>query len=712
MKQILEWLGNREGEKEWFPVSVPGNIQHDYGIYKGFGDIHYADNVDVYRALEEDAWYYTAQFDVKARKGRRMFFVSEGIDYQCEIRLNGVLLCEHEGMFSRIEVELTENLREGANELEIRILPHPVGAYARGTGREEAAMSCKSAVDYGWDWHPRLLSSGLWQEAWLESRDGGEIGGCSVSYRLNEELDTAFVSFAVECEEKVLIQVFDREERCVYEGTDKMFPLKNVKLWWCNGQGEPYLYRYRVSSSADEKTGLMGFRTIELVMNGGSWEEPSSFPKSRSTPPVTIRLNGRKIFGMGSNWVRPELFPGTVTRETYEPLLLMAKDAHMNLLRCWGGSEIQKEDFYTLCDELGIMVWQEFPLACNAYPDEEHYLTVLKQEAEAVIRRLRRHPCLALWCGGNELFNKWSGMTDQSHALRLLNSLCYELDRDTPFIMTSPLMGMGHGGYLFREYDTGKDVFHTFSHSANTAYTEFGVPAAASPEYLKTFIPEEELFPPRKGGAWEKHHAFGVWEPESWLHLDILEGYFGKAASLEELCAQSMWLQCAGYQAIFEEARRQWPSCSMALNWCYNEPWKTAANNSIISYPCVPRPSYDAVASALRPVMPSARIPKFDWQEGELFWAELWLLNNSPGRVKADIRAYLELDGECIPVMRWETGDCEANENRRGHRVQWQLPRLREDHITLRLESEYGNSTYRLLYRRKERKAASNILNL
>ena len=121
----------------------------------------------------------------------------------------------------------------------------------------------------------------------------------------------------------------------------------------------------------------------------------------------------------------------------------------MNIFRKWGGAGIEKEEFYNLCDEYGIMVWQEFPLDGNNYPNDSRYLKILEQEARAIVRKLRRHPCIILWSGGNELFNNWSKMTDQSHALRLLNKVCYEEDRNTPFLPTSPIMGMSHGPYFF-----------------------------------------------------------------------------------------------------------------------------------------------------------------------------------------------------------------------------------------------------------------------
>ena len=136
------------------------------------------ENVAVYEQFEDDTWLYQTRFCVQPRDGERLYFVSDGIDYRFEVWLDGERRLEHEGMFSRIELDLTENLKAEGNTLEVRILPHPSGGQPRGTGREEAARSCKPAVGYGWDWHPRLLSSGMWQEAWLETRDEGFIRDC------------------------------------------------------------------------------------------------------------------------------------------------------------------------------------------------------------------------------------------------------------------------------------------------------------------------------------------------------------------------------------------------------------------------------------------------------------------------------------------------------------------------------------------------------
>jgi beta-mannosidase len=398
---------------------------------------------------------------------------------------------------------------------------------------------------------------------------------------------------------------------------------------------------------------------VKLIPNEPhpSWND--GFPLTRDLPPITLEVNGIKIFAKGSNWAAPDIFTGTISRETYEPLLKYAKEAHFNLLRMWGGSMISKESFFDLCDEMGIMVWQEFMLACNNYKDIPRYLEVLDRESQSIIKKVRRHACLAIWCGGNELFNNWSGMNDQSHALRLLNANCYHLDRLTPFLPTSPVYGMAHGHYLFR-YGDGRDCLEAMINSCKSAYTEFGNPSLADIDSLKAIIPEEQLFPPTPGGAWEEHHAFGAWQKDSWLELPTIEHYFGKPESLEELIGYTQTLQCIGYKGIFEEARRQFPHCSMALNWCYNEPWINAANNNLLIYPAKPKPAYYAVQASCRPIMASARVKRFDYTCGDIFEAELFILNDLPEDL-GQFTVTARIDE--IIIGKWITGGVRGTSN-------------------------------------------------
>ena len=695
----LIWFGRMEGSEELFPVSVPGNIQRDYARFRGWGDVNYGENCKQYLEIEDASWFYQTSFDAILSPGERLFWFTKGIDYEYEVFLNGERICRHEGMFTAVEVDLTDLVREKENELSVKIFPHPKREDAP-VSRTQADRSVKPPVSYGWDWHPRVIPSGLWNETGIEVRRVGYIENFNVTPLLSEDFSQGEVCFDFICDGDYLIRLFAPGGTCVYEGREKRVTVKNPLLWWCNGQGPAHLYSWEILSDCCERHGKIGFRRVNLVMEEEHWREPHGFPKSRSNPPVKICLNGRKIFAKGSNFVSPDLFPGTWNRDTYLPLVSQAKEANMNIFRMWGGSGIQKDVFFDLCDEYGIMVWQEFPLACNDYVNDAHYLEILEQEATAIVRNLRQHCSVVLWCGGNELFNGWSKMTDQSHALRLLNKICYDYDRNTPFLATSPLAGMAHGCYLF-SYN-GQEVYEMFNRSHYTAYTEFGVPSLPPVDYLKTFLPEEQLFPPQHESAWTTHHAFDAWGPgDTWLCLGIMENYFGKISSLEDLVRYSEWMQCEGYKAIFEEARRQKPYCSMAINWCYNEPWKTAANNSLLCYPAMPKAAYYAVANSLKSAVPSARLQKFSYKSGETFSAEIWLLNDSPRALEEDeITVSLEIGGNVIDLLTWKTDSCGADTNLCGHIVQYLLPKVKGvECFTLRLESKkYGENSYRLHY--------------
>ncbi|MBE5039528.1 glycoside hydrolase family 2 protein [Ructibacterium gallinarum] len=717
MKYFQTWTGGcslNEKIIQEFPADVPGNIQLDYAKANGFADVNWMDNCTKFQELEDYTWFYRSELKYEKKPGDRIYFVTLGIEYEYDVLLNGKKILHHIGMFSKAEADITDELQNG-NLMEVYIYPHPKRPGALD-GRQQVDQSCKPAVEYGWDWHPRLLVSGIWEETYIETRNNDFITACSCSYVLSDDLKNADILFEISCLEETVIEIYDMTGEQVYYGTDPHIHLENIHLWWCCGQGEAYLYHWKVRSQFDSREGRIGFREIRLVMNEGTWEEPSSFPKSRSFPPATIELNGRRIFVKGSNWVNPEIFTGTITRETYHQQIVLAKEANMNLLRCWGGAIVNKDSFFEICDEMGMMVWQEFPLACNNYIGTPAYLKVLEQEASAIILRLKQHPCLVLWCGGNELFNKWSKMTDQSLALRLLNKLCYELDPKTPFLMTSPLSGMAHGGYIFYDPQIDESVFETVRKCRFTAYCEFGIPSITEMEQLRTIFPEELADHPQPKTAWELHHGYGAWGhagEDAWICFGIIDKIFGKQICFADYIEKSQWLQCEGLKCIFEEARRQKPHCSMAVNWCFNEPWITAAGQSIIGYPCHPKKAYYAVRDALRPVMPSARIEHFSFVAGEMLTAELWMLNDSCEEVEDTVRVFLFVDETKKHILDWNTGIVPANTNRRGHKLQIELPFSSAQSVTLLLESEAGSSMYRLLMLEAEKEEIpANALNM
>ena len=714
-----------EQPAKWFASTVPGAVQLDVMKAENYKQPWwYADNVVQFDWME-DVWFtYKVNFKKTAlQNGERLFFFSKGIDYQFKIYINQKLLWEQEGMFTFLNLDLTDYLQNN-NELKIVLLPIPKLGFKFENNpanyRSNARESVKPAVSYGWDWHPRLVTRGIWDETFLVVRKPAFITDVSVEYELNENLTRAKIQAYVEGVQfqgnyfKWILK--DPQGKIVFEKQEKLTgnkqliegELSDIQLWWPSGYGTPNLYTSEFTlldsnnRMLEQNTGKTGFRKIRMIMNQGAWQREGGFPKSRAVAPASLEVNNRRIFAKGSNWVHPEVFVGTVTSERYREQLQLAKNANFNILRAWGGGIVNKEPFFEICDELGLLVWQEFPLACNNYTDDAKYLKILEQEARSIINRVKKHACLALWSGGNELFNSWSGMTEQSLPLRLLNSLCYQLDQKTPFIYTSPLYGIGHGHYVFYDSSIDEEVLKWMARAQNTAYTEFGVPGVANLDVLKRFTPESELFPPERNTTWELHHAYGVWGDERWLEMPVLEKYFGKIQSLDELVKYSQLLQCEGLKFIYEEARRQKPFCSMALNWCYQEPWPSAVNNSLINWPNEIKPAYYHVANACRPVLASVRIPKIEWKEGEDFSCDLFMLNDSYDKlVNEKVKVVMLYDGTEKELLSWDCPGADGFKNIQGPVVKTKIPLIKTNLFSIQVRVEgkpQYNSTYMLLF--------------
>ena len=717
--------------EELYPATVPGAVQTDYAKAKGWDPFYKGTNFRDYKWMENVYWHYYTNLSFTLAENEIATLVFKGIDYKYRILANGKTLTEGEGMFSHVKIDVTE-FSGIDTALEVLIFPAP--KCDDSDCRDQARKSVKSCACYGWDWHPRLISAGLWDDVDLVIENRQSVKEIELSYSLSDDLKKCVIKteLSLNSDADAVIKLLDGDtvvaetkETSANAIIKSKIEITEPKLWYPIGYGEQHRYTVLVEvigsngEVTDVKTRKIGLRRSKLVMNEGAWKRPSSFPKSRSDAPATLEINGRRIFAKGSNWVNAEVFPGDMTAEKYNDLLDLVKDANMNILRIWGGGFINKESFFELCDEKGIMVWQEFPLACNLYPDEDEYLDVLKKEAIAIIKRLRTHPSVVLWCGGNELFNVWSGMTDQSHPLRLLNNLCYEHDRFTPFIMTSPLCGMGHGSYINYDEKKGTEFISTIVNSNNTAYTEFGSPGATNLDVILDFMEQKDFDDCQpQNEVWRAHHGFRGWTTNTWLRPPEVDYYFGGYEDTRDLIEKMQFIQKMCYRSLFEEMRKQWPACSMALNWCFNEPWPTAANNSLICWPRELKPAYFAVKEALRPSASSLRVTKHLWWEKETFNSEIWMLNDSSvsplpsGKIKVSYSL-----GEEAPTV-WGTleyAEIKEQTNLLCGGISFKIPEGFEGLICVCLNVE-GNpeldSKYTYLCRAKKKTKAIKILNM
>ncbi|MBQ9692824.1 MAG: hypothetical protein IJV70_06670 [Clostridia bacterium] len=707
-------------------AKVPGAVQLDYAEAKGYAPYYYGENFKQFDWMEDEYFIYRSQLDFTASPLECAFLCLEGIDYKYIVKIAGKVFAKGEGMFTPVILDVSQ-FSGRTVPIEVVIFPIPK-AFPQPQNRSQARASCKPTSSYGWDWHPRLVPSGIWGDAYVKVIPIGSPYNLECSYRLADDYSSATVSVTCDVcgagffEASVISpsgEVCASERREVGEKQKETFILtvKEPEMWYPRGYGDQPLYTVKVKG-CDAVIRRIGFRRSRLILNHRATDFEKNFPKGPMSAPMQLEINGVKVFAKGSNWVNTEIFPALMTNERYDELIDLACDANMNIFRMWGGQFINHEHFYERCDEKGIMIWQEFMLSCNNHPDEDHYLSVLKQEATTIIKRLRTHPCLAFWCGGNELFNSWSGMTCQSHALRLLDSLCYEHDRFTPFNMTSPLYGAAHGSYVKvvfpdnerrnGDFSHGREFLSYLKRSSFTCYTEFGCNGAATKDYILKYIMDEKDYADCRpeNPVWTSHHAFSAWNESCWLGIPDVIFFFGGYESVDDLIEKSIYLQDLCYKTMFEEMRRQAPKCSMAVNWDFNEPWPCAAGNSLVSWPAHPKSALGSVKAALRSTLLSMDAPRNRYLTGDVLKADVWTLNDSPdaqATLTADV--YLIDGGVKTKLATVSVPACEARSNVRGGGFEFVIPETLSERFAISIECAENpefSSVYDLVHNLRE----------
>ncbi len=648
---------------EWREVEVPCSIQtSSYGL--PLEQLYQRDRVNSVRWMEEEYWFFRTRFARPAvGEDEEAVYQLLGVDYHCDILLNGKLLLSHEGMFSPIEVPL-EGLRED-NELVVVIRP-----YAEAQGVPET-LKARYSVGNGWDFAPKLQSCGIWDDAALVVRPRLHVRHAAVATRLDNQ-QRADATVQVELSETV-----ERGELVItLDGVRRTFPLVDAQrlalpinipsptLWWPNGMGEPELVELYIELHVDGRITKpyrlrTGLRAVERVAAAGQGVEDI---------PLQLRINHHPVFLNGVNWVPLDACPGSISAERYRPFLQQFKDAGVNLIRVWGGGLKEKEAFYRLADEFGLMVLQEFPLACQTLPRSEAFYRLLTQEVSAIIRQLAGHPSVVIWSGGNELFHYWDlldsgsermaatleqvkdfGFTPENRAwhlgaetyheptLALMGSLCALLDGARPFQPTSAMEGEGEahgiwtwnpaiGDHRFRDADS---LYDFWLHARAHLYSECSVSSIANLDTIKDVLDSPcPTFPEKDDPIWRLHHAFySAWDqlPDLWLDLPATEKLFGKLSELATLVLVNQWMQGEGARFLIEELRRQMPRTCGIIWWGVNEPWPGLAGNALLDYFARPKLGMRFLANAYRPTILSLR---YQHCVARRIKPELWLSHN------------------------------------------------------------------------------------
>lgn len=648
-------------ENGWIPVHIPSNVQE----YFCENDVFYSDNLTKLLWTEEKIWVYAVNFNFEKGKDKRYFLRFKGIDYFSSIYMNDKKMTEHEGMYSDIHLDVTESLQMGDNYLKVILhIPEEL----RQKDNMDRVLKCHS--QYGWDFAPRLLTMGIWDDVILEELENYSLGDFQVKTFLlgSQAIIEVHGDINENTEElaegncRVCMYLEEKEYNALVSGKKFYLSIEvsNPKLWFPAGYGEPYLYDITLklnraeSVCIDEKTFRVGIREVST--------EHCPTQKKYYTP-LKFQVNGQDIFLKGVNWVPAEVFPAKLSKERYLQLLTLIKDANCNVIRVWGGGLIEKEDFYNICDEMGLLVFQEFPEVCFIPPHDDGYITLLECECTAIIKKLRNHASILIWSGGNELYVDWSrvkgdtqlnkalaekvrnivpGFDEETYfagakqynepALRLLDRICKTNDGTRPFHISSPLEGEGevHGPWTYdltigdERYQFHNNFYKFWNEFDANLFSEVGCNAVANLDTYKKIIPVSEQWPlDSRSDSLKYHKGFdAAWTQDTWLTTKVVEQLFGKISSLDDFIWANQYLQAEGLRYLLQEIQRKHPSTSGSIIWCFNEPWPNAASSTIIDYFGNPKMSYYYVQKAFEPVNASLRYNSILLDR--TFQGELW----------------------------------------------------------------------------------------
>ncbi len=668
----------------WIDATVPGVVQSDLIRAGRIPDPYVNMNAQQIEWVPARDWVYAKKFTVPASvKGRKVRLHFEGIDYSADIYLNGRHLGHSENAFIPFEFDVTDILNY-EDENRVVVILDPAPAEIGQIGRTSLVRTYKTRMSYGWDFAVRLIPLGLWDDVKLIVTGGAYIADSWAHAELAEDLKSAnlFMRTKVQADKRQMVMVqtrihFDGIE-VASQGTEvsasgmteitQPFSIDSPKLWWPNGHGDPNLYSAEVvilsgREELDRRTFDFGFKRVRLLPNPGVPED---------LLPWSFEVNGQRIYLKGWNWVPADSMYGTVSQDRYERLISLAKDAHVNLLRVWGGGLIEKKAFYEICDRLGIMVWQEFILSSsgldNDPPTDPAYLNMIRRAAENIIPRRRNHACHAVWCGGNEL--TWKGGDDA--AMRTMREAAQMLDPQKVYIATSPMRTFEedeakcidiHGDWQY----FGCDRHYEICNARLAAFhSEFGAEGAANIETIREVVKDCGLMPvSRRNEIWTHR---GDW----WVNTEVIEGIFGPLTDIETFVQASQFIQWEGLRYVVEQNRRRKYASGGTIPWQFNEPWPNLTCTNAVDYFLRPKPAYYAVQSAYEPVHVSASYCKLGWKQGEEFRAELWANNSGPAQGCALRWSLLGMDGAVLKSGE-KALDLAENSASKADDVVWQV---------------------------------------
>jgi beta-mannosidase len=525
-----------------------------------------------------------------------------------------------------------------------------------------ATLKCQ--MQFGWDFAPRLRTCGIWddvyvvvtrsafiQDAWIKSPVKSQKSKvASISIVLTLDSDREQRACAV-CSvrgknfaDDPQVFTFDLHLERGEQAREIAFDLIGAQFWNPWDRGDPNLYEIEISIAdskdavLDAYTTTFGIRSFELARTAGA---------PREAEPWQFVINGEREFVRGANWVPMDAIPARLTRDDYAARLKQARDANINFLRVWGGGLKEKCAFYDRCDELGILVWQEFPFsgaALDRFLRDRAFLRHTREECSAVVRALRQHPSLVVWCGGNEFSTRGN-----QAVVKALRAVVKREDGTRPFKPASPYRDESHNWGVWHRFANLRD----YRNDQTAFLSEFGLQSLPNVESLRKFLPDDALNAPH--ALWEYHCAelkkLGRYAQSPKSDGEIASSHPSTSLrfaqdtfltmTVEEFVDATQRAQVIALQIAIEHMRRRKPWTTGVAVWQFNDCWP-AISWSVVDYYGAPKRAYEELKRLYSPVLASFDYALISRRAGDSVHGDLWVINDLHSSfANAELHAYL-----------------------------------------------------------------------
>lgn len=608
------WKVRKFSDTVWSNAHVPGTIHTDLFLNHQIPDPFYGTNEKQLQWIEEQNWVYQTKFliskkEIAAQNKELIFY---GLDTDALVYVNDSLVLKANNMFRTWHIPIQKIIREGNNILRIEFESSSLKAKKTATlspfvlPGDEKVFVRKAPYQFGWDWGPRFVTAGIWKNVVLRFWNAAHLE--SVSYtqeKLNNKVANLKIKTTIKCDSPGIYSLKINNKKQIVslkKGIQTIaipYQIRNPKRWWPNGLGVPNLYTFSVQIGQkkkllDKKKIQIGLRTIEL------FQEKDSIGKS-----FYFKVNGRKMFMKGANYIPPESFMPKMTYKKYENLIETAVKSNMNMLRVWGGGVYENDAFYTLCDQKGILVWQDFMFACALFPGDDAFVTNVKQEVKDQVVRLQNHPCIALWCGNNEVDEGWKNWGWQKQynyskndSTTIWNNYKRLFEKEIPAVLdsivskennrywpSSPSIGWGKkesltlGDSHYWGVWWGMEPLENYSKKIGRFMSEYGFQGMPAYKTFEAFAKPTEMNLTSEAVKAHQKHPTGYETIQTYMERD-----YKIPRTFEDYIYVSQLLQARGFKLAIEAHRSAMPYCMGSLYWQLNDCWQVTSWSSTDYY--------------------------------------------------------------------------------------------------------------------------------